>query len=197
MKKIHYFIALFVLCSCAKIPVESVVLTEALIEEGKRMHQLNVSMLNALFEAKREKVDAFIQNEYTPTYIANFKEQVPENTDYEEAFPLMVGAIIPAINKRRDAMQSVLEKQRIKLMEKLNTDFDAFLTAAVELKHLLGSAVKVNEARKEAYGQLSSLSNKKIDLYQIEEALDRFILKGGELGEDVDELNENINSIIK
>jgi len=200
MKKIIYLVFLIAIAACAKIPVQTLDLTDAIIDEGKRMHQLNLSFLNSMFAEKRDKIDLFISVEYTPKFLENFKKDIPPETDFQKEFPEMMMSIIPEINSRRNAMQSTLETQRIKLMTKLDADYRVFEEASAELRNLIASAVKVNEERSKAFEQLSNLTKNKVNLNQVENEIDEFISKSGEFGSnikgDINELNSSIDSLI-
>lgn len=191
-------IILLVLCTaCAKIPVQSLQLSSAMIEEGARMHQLNVLLINAMFKSKREKIDIFIREEYTPVYIREFMVRVPEGTDLTKEMPEMMATMIPHINQQRDEMQAALEDQRIKVITKLNQDYDAYNEIALELYFLLESSTKVDEERNALMTQLNQRTGNQVDIDQLEKSLDNFILQSGAVGEKVTELNDRINSLLK
>lgn len=191
-------IILLVLCTaCAKIPVQSLQLSSAMIEEGARMHQLNVLLINAMFKSKREKIDIFIREEYTPVYIREFMVRVPEGTDLTKEIPEMMATMIPHINQQRDEMQAALEDQRIKVITKLNQDYDAYNEIALELYFLLESSTKVDEERNALMTQLNQRTGNQVDIDQLEKSLDNFILQSGAVGEKVTELNDRINSLLK
>lgn len=197
MKKILFLLFIVSIASCAKLPPQTITLTDAIINEGERMHELNIRLLNKMFDEKREKIDAFIKNDYTPKFLAEFNARIPDGTDYKEEFPDMIQSIIPQINDRRDQMQAALESQRLKLVEQLNKDYQTFEKATRELKNLIKSAIKVDEERKEAFQQLNDLTENQIDLNQIETEIDKFILKSGDVGDNINELNNTINSLLK
>lgn len=189
---------LLLLClSCAKIPVESLRLSSALIEEGRRMHDLNILLINALFKSKREKIDMFIREEYTPQYVSDFMSRVPEGTNLTEEMPGMISSMIPEINKLRDEMQEGLENQRIKLVTKLNQDYDDYNEIALELYFLLESSTKVDEERKELLSKLNQQTGDRIDIEQIEKSLDNYIIKSGDIGEKINDLSDQIDKFIK
>jgi hypothetical protein len=197
MKKILFIIVVAVLVhSCAKIPMHTVTLVDAIIEEGKRMHDLNVALVNKMFSEKRKSVDDFIRLEYTPEYLENFQAKIPADTDYEAEFPGMVGSIIPQINARRDMMQNALENQRVKLISKLNTDYREFAEASIELRRLIESGVKLEQERRETFERVSALTNNRIDLNQFESDIDKFIINSGDVSENILKLNDSINSIL-
>lgn len=57
MKTTIYFLIIILLSSCAKLPIESITLTEAIIDEGNRMHELNILLVNKMFKSKSEEID--------------------------------------------------------------------------------------------------------------------------------------------
>lgn len=200
MKNLSYLIVLILVTACAKMPIESVTLTESIIKEGQRMHELNISLLNKMFLEKSAAIDVFINEEYTPAFLENFREAIPPGTDIEKELPGMLEAIIPEINQRRDMMQVALESQRLKLIEKLDQDYKMYEEAANELKNLIESAVKVNEERQKAYEKAANLTGGKIDLNKIETELDNFVMKAGDISDEagaaISGLDSKINSLI-
>ena len=52
-----------------------------------------------------------------------------------------------------------------------------------------------NDERKALLNQLNKLPGNKIDLAKIEESLDDFIIKGGDIGGKITDLNQRINSL--
>lgn len=184
------------LSSCAKLPVQTISLVEAISEEGTRMHRINTALVNNLFANKRDQVDAFIRNEYTPEFIKEFMKNIPPGTDLEKELPAMMNAMIPEINSRRDAMQSALEENRIKIIDKLNEDYLIYEMACMELKKLIESAVKVDKERKNLLAQVQNLAGTKIDIEKLENQLDTFILDAGDYGKKLVKLNEEINKLL-
>jgi hypothetical protein len=200
MAKLKQLISLLLVAAfvtgCATIPPQSIHLTDAISEEGKRMHQLNLALLNKMFKEKRERIDNFIKNEYTPKYLEEFNQRIPEDVNVNAELPNILAATIPEINSRRDMMQSALENQRIKLIRKLEDDFKSFEDAALKLRNLLESAVKLNDEMQKIYSQISSLSDNKIDMNKVENSINDFILDSGDVSQNILKLNETINSMI-
>ena len=196
---LHCGLVAFFCFSCAKIPVQSVMLVEALQEEGARMHQLNLHLLNQLFQAKRADVEKFINNEYTPSVISKFiakvEKTMPE-TDFKKDFAELMQAIAPEISSRRDSMINVLESQKEKLVEKLNADYSVYNNAASDLRHLLQSATKVDKEKQALFGQIKTLSNNRLDFNSVETELDKFINASGNVSNNVPTLNEAINRLV-
>ncbi len=194
--KSFLFALILLIASCAKLPIQSLNLIDAISTEGKRMHQINLSMANKMFNEKRERIDEFIKNEYTPKFIEEFTKKIPAGTDLTNEMPNMMKSIIPKIMERRDAMQNALEVNRIKVIEKLDQDYKEYETACSELKKLLESAIKVNDERKKLLQKTQELTGNKIDFDQIGSQIDKFILNAGDLGENINGLNDGVNKIL-
>ncbi len=182
--------------SCAKLPIQSVDAIDIMIAEGKRMHELNIALVNEMFHLKRETIDNFIKNEYTPNFINVFTSKIPPNTDLKAELPNMLKSIIPVINARRDSMQSALEINRIKLITKLGEDYNDYSIVSIELKSLMVSAIKVDEARKKFFEEVKTYSKGKIDMNAIDGSLDKFILNSGSVSDGLLKLNESFDNII-
>lgn len=182
--------------SCARIPIQSINLVTIIHDEGERMHQLNTALTNNLFAEKRQKIDDFIRLEYTPKFIGEFTARIPENIDVKQELSGILASMIPVINERRDAMQGALELNRIKVIDKLNADFKDYEDACNELKILLASAIKVDEERKKLEQQATGLTGNKIDFEKLEMTLDEFIQDSGDWGQNISNLNENVNALL-
>jgi len=198
MKKLAGLIMLLLLLqSCIRIPSESVSLADALQTEGARMHTLNLSLLDNIFIEKQKAIAKFITDEYAPGAIKNFVSILPDTTNYKADFAKLMLAIQPQIDKRKDSLLTALETQRKKLVDKLNTDYKVFDSAASALKNLLASAVKIDKEKQALIDKAKSLSNNKIDLSNAESILDKFINSAGSVSGNIVTLNDQINQLIK
>lgn len=196
-KNVFFFLGITFFFSCAQLPIETLTLTDAVIEEGKRMHQLNLKLLNKMFEEKRADIDEFIENKYTPEYINNYQSLIPEDIDYETELSNIIGRIIPAINARRDSMQLALEEQRVKLANFLMEDYSSYIQASSHLRSLIESEIKLDNQKRIALQKAMDLTGRDLNLDEIEDSLDNFIISGGNVGEKIDSLKNSINSIIQ
>jgi hypothetical protein len=199
--KISTFIitaSLIMLCSCARLPTQSIALTNAISQEGKRMHDLNVSLLNNMFAQKKNMVDSFIKNTYTPFIIENI--QIPDTTDLKKEWPGLLEMLMPVITSKRETLRNALENQRLKLVDKLDSDYAVFDNAISSLKALLVSAIKVDDLRKQTLTRLAGIANDKIDITEIGNKLDEFIIKAGDATNStqnkVNDLDNSINSLL-
>jgi len=196
-KKVLPLILIFFLAACAKIPVQSIVLADAIKEEGLRMHKINLAMINNIFDSKKKDVNEFIENTYTPAYLENFKKILPVTTDYKKEFNDIFQAALPEINLAKDSLLNALEDQRKKIINKLNEDYKVFENATDELNKLLSSAVNLNASRQDIYNQAKTLSKGKIDISAVESALEKFLQKGGDVSKNIIALDKDMDSIIK
>ena len=185
------------LFSCAKMPVQSVSLLEAVEEEGARMHAINMALLQSMFREKKEMINQFIAQEYTPTMVENFKSQLPKDTDYKADFALMVQSLMPRINARKDSLLNALDAEQFKLLDQMEKDYAVYRNATGELKRLLTSATKIDAEKKAMFDAAKQVSKNRVDLASIEGAIDRFIMTGGSVGANMQKLSDTINSFIK
>lgn len=185
-----------ILASCASIPMQSVSLSDSIMVEGKRMHSLNIMLTNKLFNEKRLRVDDFIRNTYTPAFVNQFVKLIPANVDVKQELPAIISSIIPKIEQRRDSMQNALEQTRIKIIDKLNQDYLVYYESISSLKRLLESSVKVDNSRTNLLNQANQLTGNKIDFDKIDSSIDSFIIKAGNVGQNITDLNNDINKLL-
>lgn len=194
------------LVSCARIPPQSVDLTETVRLEGQRMHQLNREMLGALFRSKRVAIDSFIQAAFVPTVVEKSLKKAQEQgiSVTTRDLPEFITDLMPAVSARRNSLLDALEQQHAKLLKKMDEDYFLYNSACLELKNLLASASQVNASREQAFQRLSGLTNQRIDLNRVEQAMNQFVLKASEktavltdLDAHVKQLDQDIDSLIQ
>lgn len=194
-------IFLIVICiflsACVKIPSQSVDLINSIHNEGKRMHELNIALVNHMFKEKREKIDYFVQQRYISEFTQDVVKLIPVDANIEDELPGILSEGISLVTGKRNLMQSTLEEQRIKLITKLEKDALIFEETCRELKYLLRSAIKVEKEKQNIYTRIAEVSSRKIDLNEVERLLDKFITTTGEIGEGITDLNNGINSLTK
>jgi hypothetical protein len=200
MGRIFKFVfLLFFVAGCAKIPVQSVALADALQVEGERMHRLNTVFLNRIFLSKRDEIEKFIKEQYAPMVVEGMMKGVNEaefKANLKTDLPEFTSAVTSVVNTRRDSLVTALELQKEKIVEKLDADYAVFNTAALELKRLLESAVKVDKEKQALFTQAKTLSNNRIDFTSLEAAIDKFIHSSGNVGNNVQSLNNVINQLL-
>ena len=185
---------------CARIPVQSVALADALRAEGRRMHQMNAQLVSDLFQEKQKAADAFIYGEYLPAYVENFAAKMNDADVNKANLKAIMEALLPEVIARRDNIQRALEDQRIKVLEELDASYAVYDEASADLRALLHSAVKVNEARGALIDRAVGLSGARLDLDKLGTTLDSFIAKAAKGTESVqgliNALDTDVNSIV-
>jgi hypothetical protein len=195
--RIASVVAFLFFCSCARVPIQAVELSSALQQEANRMHQLNLQLLDKLFADKVHQVNLFIEKEYTPAFIENFKKVVPPDTDFKADFAEIAGAVYPRINAKRDSLIAVLQVQKNVLSQKLDSDYEVYRNAANDLHGLLSSASKVNQQKATVFAQVKELSNNRINLQEVDDAISKFIFTGGKWGANISEGATQLENIIQ
>ncbi|OYZ02560.1 MAG: hypothetical protein B7Y37_01855 [Sphingobacteriia bacterium 28-36-52] len=186
----------FTSLSCTRIPLQSITLSERIQEEGTRMHQLNLLLINQLFTEKKARVNDFIKSDYTHSIIQKMTNDLDEDIDVKLELPQIMAAAIPVINERQYTMQMALDSAKIKIVDQLNTDFAKYNMANTEMKRLLESAVKLNEEKKQLLNQSNWFKKKGIDYDQLAELLDRFVSSSGNIGGLIVNLNKDLNKVL-
>jgi hypothetical protein len=190
-------IFLIPVASCAKIPIQAVELSHSLKDESDRMHQMNLSLVEYVFNEKKHLVNEFIAKEYTPVFIENFMKILPPDTDVKKELPDIIAAINPRIDARRDSLNSVLQDQKMAIVQQLNTDYKVYSEAFAAMQNLLTSASKLNSSRTSVYDDIKKLSGNRINLQGINNALDNFITGAGSVGEKTVLLTSTVQTFLK
>lgn len=185
------------LMSCARMPIQAVELSHALKDEGQRMHEMNVMLVEYVFNEKKHLVNEFINNEYSPALIENFKALLPAGTDFKKDLLEIMQAINPKIEERRDSLLQVLQQQKHAITQKLNTDYAVYREAFTAMQNLLASAGKLNAQREGVYANVKALSNNRINLQGIDNALNQFIKGTGTVGEKSVLLASTVQTLLK
>lgn len=179
--------------SCVSIPSSTSTLSKEILKQSSGMHQLNISLINELYANRKEQVNNFITNTYTPALIDNFAKNLPDSLNYKDELPNILKSIVPIINKKKDSIQNMLDTEQNQLISQLNSNYNNFSTAGNSLQNLIDSAVKLKTEEKSVMTAVESLTNGKVNLSKAETNLDSLLIQSG------DELSKllKINSIIK
>ena len=197
--KLKNWLIIFLLygVSCAKIPVQTIDLSKALKEEGRRMHQMNLSLVEYVFNEKKHLINEFIANEYSPLLVENFLKKLPPDTDVKRELPEIIAALNPRIDARRDSLIVALQEQKLKIEQQLNAEYEVYEEAFTAMQNLLASAARLNKSRNTVYDDIKKLSNNRINLPGINNAVDNFIKGAGSVGEKTVLLSNTIQTFLK
>ncbi|WP_440121340.1 hypothetical protein [Tenacibaculum sp. Ill] len=179
MKYFYVSVFSFFLFSCASIPSSTVTLTKEVIKEADNMHQLNVSLVNRLFDERKEKINLFIENKYTPTLLKKFEGLLPDSLDYKKELPNILNSIVPIINRKKDSLQSVLDIQRQDILNQLNSNYSDYNKATTSLQNLINSVVKVKTTESDALSAIDQLTGDRINIKKVENTINQSIDKTG------------------
>jgi hypothetical protein len=179
MKYFYVSVFSFLLLSCASIPSSTVTLTKEVIKEADNMHQLNVSLVNRLFDERKEKINLFIENKYTPTLLKKFEGLLPDSLNYKKELPNILNSIVPVINRKKDSLQSVLDSQRQDILNQLNSNYSDYSKATTSLQNLIDSAVKIKTTESDALSAIDQLTGDKINIKKVENTINQSIDKTG------------------
>ena len=193
----YFFIYSMVIMSCAKMPLQAVDLSYTLKDESQRMHEMNIALVEYVFSEKKQMVNEFINKEYSPTLIENFKLLLPAGVDVKKDLVEIMQAINPKIEERKDSLLKVLQGEKMTIIQKLNSDYKVYAEAFAAMQNLLASAAKLNQQRTGVYENIKTLSNNRINLQGIDNALNQFIKGAGSVSEKTLLLTNAIQSSLK
>jgi len=168
-----------VLSSCAAIPASTTTLTQEILKESSGMHTLNISLINQLYANRKEQVNSFITNTYTPALLDNFSKNLPDSLNYKEELPNILKSIVPIINRKKDSMQSILDTEQGFLIAKLNANYNNFNTAGASLQNLIDSAVKLKTEEKSVLTSVQRLTNGSVNISKTATQLDSLLIHSG------------------
>ena len=109
--------------ACASIPASTATLSQEVIAEAYSMHQLNIALINKLFEERKGKVDDFMNNQYIPLFVKNLQSKIPAGVDINSELTNILKSVMPVINRKRDSLHNLLDTQRDQMVTSLNTNF--------------------------------------------------------------------------
>ncbi len=199
----------FLIVSCVSIPKETVTLSETIGADLKVLHESHRSMVQLYYNGIKYKVNAFIDEVYSPFIIQNVLEselkkyrkgelsiysiieiggKTGEKSDSEEVLSVMLEfqeAANNRINSKRNELLFPILNQEMELLTAIDQSYQNILLANSTLTEYLVSVSKVKQSQNEA---LSIIGLKGVDttitnrLLQLSESVNKTV----ELGEKID-----------
>jgi len=166
--------------ACASIPASTATLSQEVIAEAYSMHQLNIALINKLFEERKGKVDDFMNNQYIPLFVKNLQSKIPAGVDINSELTNILKSVMPVINRKRDSLHNLLDTQRDQMVTSLNTNFTNYQQASATLQNLITSAVKLKQTEANTLNQIQNLSKTNFDIGKIQKHLDSLLIKTGD-----------------
>ena len=150
---------IILLSGCASIPSEAPELSGELGRRISAIEKANINLLHRFFDLKRDEVDRFIQEEWTPEFAENFfsdpKMKSAWNTIVSEndaaqrlQFLIHTGPKLQAmINKKRLEMIRPLDELERGIENKMRSEYTQARSINNTITSFLASASKVAENR--------------------------------------------------
>ena len=193
LKIIGYLIGCYFIHACSSIPASTSTLTEEILKQADDMHTLNIALVNQLYNNRKEQVNTFITNQYTPKLLSNFESKLPDTVDYKKELPNILNSIVPIINQKKDSIQNIINTEQQQIITKLNNNYSSFKTAGNSLQNLVNSAVKLRSQETSIVSDIQSLTNSNVNITNIESSLDSLLLSTGTIMDKVLEVNTILN----
>lgn len=179
---------------CATIPKEALELNTAVNNGINSQNAAYKNLFDFYFNSKKEKIDEWITNVYTPNYMKNIKSLMAKEgiTEIkEDDMPYILKNII----SKRDSMQNELEKTKNLIWTKISQDQMLLLNANEQVTMLLKSAVNVHEASKDLLQNASKFTALNFNFSKMDNIfnqylseLDNYSKKSTSLIEDIEPL---------
>jgi hypothetical protein len=195
---VHAGAAVLVLVTgCARIPRESVTLSQSVGTGIAEQHRAYVQMVNLYFDQKREQIDQWIEQKYLPTFVANVRSELKAAGRDPDAFnEELTTKLIRRVIQRRSEMQSGLEKTRQVLLDQVEANHALLADANRQLTALLESAANVHEADAALAAALTSSTHGKINFDGIDQKLAEYLEAAGDVSKPAANLFEQLQSVI-
>ncbi len=174
LKKIAIFVLMFIFVGCVSIPPEAPKLSSEL---GKRINSLesaNIKLLSKFFDQKRNDVDEFISDEWTPLLAKKIfsRPQVEkiwniivrdDNKVDRLNFIIQMGSKLQkSINKKRLALIKPIDELERKIEKQIRNEYTQARAINNSISSLLISASDVSENR-DRYLEMVGITNNKIE----------------------------------
>lgn len=163
-----------IITGCASVPKESVELNNIIGQALTKQHESQVSLVNQYFALKRERIDEFIQQTYTPKIIENAR--IAMKNDGKKDFDNQgVIELLKIVLKKQLAMQKELEESRLFILEKIEQDYLEVALGNKAITQLLQSLVSVQESKQNFVRVIETTTNNKLDLSTIDSTIENFL----------------------
>ncbi|KKD61718.1 hypothetical protein RN22_03620 [Grimontia sp. AD028] len=192
IKLISVFSVTLVL-GCANIPKDSVTLNQEVSFGITNIHESNLKLVNQYFNQKKLQVDADRDAAVSKLFGIIANEVAKPNSK-----PLGVNELYQikdqtdAIYIRSQKSKNELDLLRQAVIDELTREYNLLIEANSTITGLLQSAVDVDEAKNDALLKTQQLTNGKVNLIELDEKIDEYLIKAGTVSEDGQSLLESI-----
>ena len=189
------FLSLLIV-GCASIPKESVDLNNVVAQGIQENHRVQINLLNKYFEQKKNDLNNLIINEYLPKLISNFQSSLKKNGMDTTLDSPKIEAILKLVMTKLDAANRELDKTKVLIQDKIDTNYQLLIQANSSLTNLLQSAANVSLAQSNFNSTIKSMTSESIDLNAIDKSISGYILTIGNDSKSAVDVYENVKNII-
>lgn len=193
MKIIKLFFLCLLTSACVSIPKSTNTLTQQMAEETNNMHNLNISLVQQLFNERKQRLNTFITNKYTPSLIERYKKLLPDTTNYKKELGNIITSIIPVIEAKKDSLNNILNNQEKQIISQLNSNYQKFTRASNSLQNLISSASKINDSEENIIQSIDNITHNKLNLNAIENELDSLLGKTSNIFNKLKPFEKSLN----
>lgn len=188
--------SLLFLTSCVTVPKASVELSSELTQMIVHARQSHLRLLDEYTALQKAKVDKFMEEEYIPSFTANFVREsgVLQNiqsasTDEKKGAEIIefAQAAIPIIDERRSSMMKAVDEVDALIRRQVDAHYQEMLNVNQSLTAHLSSAAEVAETRQQLQRQLHVDVESLIPIDKVNQVMEK-MLKAGAKAEDIPEL---------
>jgi len=203
--KIWFVLPLLFLSSCISIPRQSVELSAELTQMTIRSRQSHLELLDAYTMLRRDQAERFLEEEWIPTFTANFVQESNILNNIEDALtPEAKGAEIlefaqaalPRINERRNSLFGVINGMDLIVRNRIDSHYQEMLNVNNALTAHLESAAKVVEIRQQLQSKMNVNVEELVPLDKMNEIMEK-LLKSGAQAEQIPSLLKEFKNKIK
>lgn len=198
MKRVFH-ILIFVtltLSNCAHIPLQSVQLNEMIGQSIVDQNRAYMNLLNDYFALKKQSIDQFIANEYTPKFMANVSKNM-KSENITEIPDSVISMIMTMIIAKRDSMQHGLEMVHIDVISSVQQNANQIQNANAALTMLLKSAVDLDKATQSALSTVDTITRNKFNFSQFDQKFNQYLSNIGNGAGKITDLYQNANDLLK
>jgi hypothetical protein len=197
MKRVYIALLLVstLFIGCARIPKESLQLCDTMEKGMQDQNRAYLNLLDAYFVQKSKDIDVFIADVYTPGVFSRIRSKMA--SEGEKEIPDSASQqIVQSIICRRDSMQAVLEKIRLKIWEDVLANQMILNDANSAIKALLASAIKSREATETALKAADTVTGNKFNFAEFDKKFDQYMVNIGSGTAKMNDLYESTTQII-
>lgn len=205
-------VAAFLLAGCYSAPRQTIELAEITDQQIAELHRSHLQFVHLYFDKLRADINEFMDNEWTPTFLAKavqnpqFREKLDEayRANNQDALgSVMLGfseAALREINQRRNDLLDPIDEQERLITEEINAAYADLQRSQTAIKSYLASVVNLQEQQDMALKKMGVLEkSRQITRGALEKSdqLSRILRSGEEAEKILQRVKEMLNKGIE